>query len=276
VSTVHFVSFSGGKPCWRRSQKRLSRELSKLSPESKTLELTSATIQVHIGTVVDLESLAIDFPRGHGLWAWKPFAVAASLSQIDEDDYLFYIDAGCTANRSRAAISRFKEYLSHLDEFGILAFQLSHPENQWSKASLLSRYRLGPDESSSGQVLGTIFAVKNNSYGREIISSWCEGACEDDFFYLKDPTTLEPQLSHFKDHRHDQSVWSCLLKSKSVHLIPDETFYGPNWSRDGSSFPFWATRKCSGNSRIVGESFIAQFYLNEVRRMSGKLRAVIR
>jgi hypothetical protein len=269
--TVHFLTFSGGKPCWRKSQIRLGRQLRKLAPGCKVLEITSKNLAEHVGeNDPGLSELAMVFPQGHGLWAWKPFALSAALSRIDEDDYLFYLDSGCTANASLTATSRFMEYLSHLDKHGVLAFQMGHPEDHWTKSSVIRRYSLGPIQSSSGQAMATIVGLKNNRYGRDILASWCMGVAENNFSNVKNPEMGAPQLPCFVDHRHDQSVWSCLLKSRAVYLIPDETYHAPKWSSGGASFPFWATRKCSGSSLVVGESLIGRLYLATVRKVSGR------
>jgi hypothetical protein len=117
--------------------------------------------------------------------------------------------------------------------------------------------------------MATIFGIKNNSYGREILTSWCMGVAESNFSNVTNPEIGSPQLPSFVDHRHDQSVWSCLLKSRGAHLIPDETYHAPMWSNEGASFPFWATRKCSGSPFVVGESLIGRLYLAAVRKASG-------
>ena len=46
--------------------------------------------------------------------------------------------------------------------------------------------------------------------------------------------------------RFDQSIFSCLAKKYEITLIPDETYFYPNWSASGSDYPIWAMRRRNG------------------------------
>lgn len=47
------------------------------------------------------------------------------------------------------------------------------------------------------------------------------------------------------EHRNDDSVLSCLSKTRIV-LIFNKRFFHPRWDCDGDGSPFWATRKRFG------------------------------
>ena len=36
----------------------------------------------------------LDQPRGAGYWLWKPLIIKDALSNVDEGDYVFYVDSG--------------------------------------------------------------------------------------------------------------------------------------------------------------------------------------
>ena len=51
--------------------------------------------------------------KGGGFWLWKVYFLKYLFSQMNDGDYCFYIDAGCTINSSGQ--KRFSEYLNLLD-----------------------------------------------------------------------------------------------------------------------------------------------------------------
>ena len=49
--------------------------------------------------------------RGAGYWIWKFDIIKQNLAKIDNDDFLIYMDAGCSINPSGK--KRFNEYISN-------------------------------------------------------------------------------------------------------------------------------------------------------------------
>tara|TARA_Y100000385_G_scaffold256105_1_gene282238 strand:+ start:26 stop:250 length:225 start_codon:yes stop_codon:yes gene_type:complete len=51
----------------------------------------------------------------------------------------------------------------------------------------------------------------------------------------------------FKDHRHDQSIFSVIRKMSNTILLKDETWFGGRTGGFGTGkskkYPFWATRQ---------------------------------
>jgi len=272
LSIIHFVTFSGGKACWRRAQIRLSRELLRLVPDGKLWEFTSQDFgkQLTNGWPLGLEKLTKTHSQGFGLWAWKPFIIEEVMHNAQEDDYIFYLDAGCTANSDPLALDTLERYLRHLDAHSVLAFQMVHPERNWTKQSVMDHYGITKNSSASGQVMATVLGVKVDKHGKGLIDEWCAGVSQDDFAHVRNPEANQIH-EDFGAHRHDQSVWSCLLKAQGATFTKDETYFAPRWGRLGKQFPFWATRKCSGIPAVNGGGMLGQLLIGLEKRLSRNL-----
>ena len=83
---------------------------------------------------------------------------------------------------------------------------------------------------------------------------------------LIDDTPSEvAELPEFIEHRHDQSIFSLLVKQSNQHaIIPDETEWFGDWIGMGDKYPIWATRHRSifdfkRNETIPYRAFIRRY-----------------
>ena len=72
--------------------------------------------------------------------------------------------------------------------------------------------------------------LKNTQDNRNIIQEIKNISIENDHFYINDNPSHEQNHEEFKDHRHDQSVFSLMSKKYKFYCIPDETYWAPNWN----------------------------------------------
>jgi alpha-mannosidase len=83
----------------------------------------------------------------------------------------------------------------------------------------------------------TVILFKKNNHSIHLISEWYQTCCNYELINDK----LEDESNLFKDHRHDQSVFSMLVHKYGSIVLPDETYFYPNWE-DGKLYPFLARR----------------------------------
>jgi len=250
---LHFVSFGGGGLRYRRALSRLQTEIRKLAPTAKVwLFDDEIAIEAIEGLGCDLGTFAERHPKGYGLWVWKPWIINRVLDQVEDGSTVFYLDSGCTVHLSADSRKRFDSYRDHLLQVKFLFFQQKHAEISWTKKEVLTLFALDDHQLLSGQAIGGIQGYLVNQETRHFVRSWLDYCTRESGRYLLDVELRHLESDRFKDHRHDQSVLSCLIKSKGISMLEDETFFYPYWNRDGASFPFWATRKCSGIPSWMG------------------------
>lgn len=244
---VNLISFSAGRACWKRAANRLKDQ----ALSSGRIEATSfyrpEDLTLTLGSLgADILHLAKEAPRGFGLWAWKLPLVYQALVSSERDTALLYLDAGSSLRWSEESKARFAGYVDVAMESNGLFFQQPLPESNWSKRSLRAIF---PNDGDwrSGQVWAGGFLLRNNDYTREVIREMIKLSVQNSFEILRDPNPIEVQDSEFIAHRHDQSLLSLTVKDGDFSIIPDETYFGPNWEEDGVGYPIWASRLCSGN-----------------------------
>lgn len=183
--------------------------------------------------------------RSGGFCIWKPYFLKKKINEIDNNDILVYLDAGCKINNK--AFKRFNEYIEILNNKSIICFQLNNEANSpdaffektWTTKEIFDYFDCVNDNNicNTNQFVGGILLFKKNQISLNIINTF--------YNVIKDNVLLftnyynNNQNSYFIDNRHDQSIFSIIRKKniKYCEIIKDET-YPPN----NINFPFWASR----------------------------------
>ncbi|NQX37646.1 hypothetical protein SAMN05421820_103359 [Pedobacter steynii] len=175
-----------------------------------------------------------------GSFAWKPYFVKRTLDEIEENDILVYCDAGCMINSWGK--ERFNQYIEKLiaSETGILAFEINHKEYEYTKKEVFEYFNSTEVVTHSKQVIGTIFLVRKCTHSVSLVNRWYH-VLQDNPKLFTDELNQELQDPGFINHRHDQSIWSIILKTYGADILSDETHF-KDLIRDGHSFPLWAAR----------------------------------
>jgi hypothetical protein len=179
--------------------------------------------------------------RGYGFWSWKPYVILSTLQESDVNDIIVYMDAGCTINPN--GIERLNEYIKILNsqsKFDIISFQMcALPEIKYTKRDLMTYLEVPMEDMKSGQCMATVIIMRKGEHSLFIVNKWNELASIRELINDKH-NSEEHKL--FIDHRHDQSIYSLLVKKYGSIKIPDETYFEPHWLANGKKYPFWATR----------------------------------
>ena len=177
-----------------------------------------------------LKEKAALYPRGYAYWSWKPKVVLETLRAAKDGDIVHYADVGCHLNKS--ALKRFEYYIKkvNLSKDGFLTFSSTPPsirivkklkffpqwiERQWTKGDLLIQMDALKDKKiiNSHQIEATSFFIKKNSNSLKVIEKWNE-SIQLDFSLIDDSPSRSKNSYDFIEHRHDQSLFSVLLKKK--------------------------------------------------------------
>jgi hypothetical protein len=156
--------------------------------------------------------------RGNGYWLWKPYIIKIVLNLMNENDILLYCDSGCRLFPQ--CKTRLLEYFSILEKSNesILSFQLRYIEKEWSKQDLLDLF---PGMENTNQLMATTFLIKKNTKSVKIINEWFSIGMMNNHHFIDDSPSKNNN-NYFKDHRHDQSIFSLLRKKYGTIIINDE------------------------------------------------------
>lgn len=192
--------------------------------------------------------------RGYGYWCWKPQIVLQALDRMSDGDILLYADAGCHLNPKGQ--KRFEEYVRMANEHGLLAFQSRSPkgtaepdpryhflpEGQWTKGDLLDHFgvRNNTPILTTGQIGATVIVMAKQPRIVDLFRRF-RSVFLDHFELCDDSPSRSPNLLGFQENRHDQSVFSILLKLEnrfptlsSDEYTPCRSFASAEYRNDAS------------------------------------------
>jgi hypothetical protein len=160
-------------------------------------------------------------PRGAGYWLWKPYIVGQMLATMADGDVLLYADAGCTLDASK--LPRFSEYVHLVSAHpsGVLAFNMA-----WNLQRFYTK-KIVVDEVGAdldiGQIAATAFMMRASPETRALVAEWL-ALCSKHSLIDNSPSvaadgTLLPEDPSFREHRHDQAIWSLLLHKRCTALL---------------------------------------------------------
>jgi hypothetical protein len=192
----------------------------------------------------------IDIPRGGGYWLWKPFFLKKTFEMMSDGDVCVYADAGCTINPHGK--NRFEEYLSLIDkdenESGILRFICGPKEELFTNQMVFEHFGKGDDTEfkSKYHLMATIMVFKKNENSKDFVEKYYNLAIEHPILF-SDHYNEYNKNQDYRDHRHDQSISSCLVNLSGKGVIIEDETYAPDM--DGwrnlifeRKVPFLATR----------------------------------
>lgn len=186
--------------------------------------------------------------RGFGYWVWKPFVILETLKNLPAGWGLAYLDGGCVLNDTPRARERLEDYKSHALSHSVWATELislageDFTNQTWCKADAFSRLGASPELRALNQVQAGILLLANDSVSRELLELWSQVSLEEEYRYLDDSPSLEPNAPTFREHRHDQALFNIIFRQLRLEAIPDETFHPGAWLTEGDGFPIWSPR----------------------------------
>ena len=179
---------------------------------------------------------------GYGIW--RPYIIKQKLNEINDDDILIYLDAGCSINTSGK--KRFHEYIDMVNNSneGIISFQMSHHEKIWTTKQIFQYFNadLNGEIANSGQILDGILIMKKTKNIININDIWYNVIYDNPLLFTDHYNNVN-QESYFRDNRHEQSIFSVIRKMHGSVILEDETFFQPFGNDISLQYPFWATRK---------------------------------
>lgn len=177
--------------------------------------------------------------RGFGYWCYKPCVILEVLRQIDDGDFLLYLDIGFEFCNGYDDV--IKDMLEQVDKNDIMSLQINDDflsARKWSKMDFLRHFGLDKDEKflDYPQVQAGFLCMKKSQKTIDIVNQWMDFFINH-FDLVDDTPSKLPNLSTFVEHRHDQSVLSALMYLNDCVNF-DEKFY----KEGNSGFPFLCNR----------------------------------
>lgn len=213
---VHFVAF-GTLPEYQPSLRRIKSQ----AENSGYFASTKLYIPQTTPGLADHAEFIAKHRRGYGYWIWKPLVILDRMSQVPEGDIVAYADTGCTIHSTTSrARGAFAAYLAALRAHPAqrFAFQTTHVTETWCKADVLAMFGIQPGSpaAQAGQIMATIQMYANTPANRAFLQEWLALMTRGGYHAVTDAPSVLPNAPSFREHRHDQSIFSLLAQRDGI------------------------------------------------------------
>lgn len=220
-----------GSKDYSKAAQRLYSQAAKLKVFRKIFVFTEFSQVFNFKDIKLYTNLSSKYPRGHGLWSWKPAIIYEVMKSVPLNSVIFYIDAGCEI--SVFGKNRLINHIKNVSIHDSLFFWIPFKEFEWTQRSVLNEFRLRNNDSTS-QIQATWFGLVNNKKWQAFVLAWKEKCLERKLFFSD--FNSSKSSSGLISHRDDQSILSCMLKHNNIgfilpwedHFLP-ELYYENSW-----------------------------------------------
>jgi hypothetical protein len=222
---IHLITFGDGDPCNKDAATRICLQATELEwfhsvNKYDTEVLSNLDPEWHSRHIGFIKKNV----RGYGYWIWKPKIILESLQRLPDNDILIYLDAGCELNKY--GFKMFNIYLELTQQFDFLAFHsyeglfhesFTNTTEEWTKNYTINylKSKLLVVHGDEPMIEAGILFIKNNNKTREFIENWLSLCLAEDYGLINNDNFGVIESTVFKEHRHDQSIFSWLMHANN-------------------------------------------------------------
>ena len=169
----------------------------------------------------------LSLPRGGGYWLWKPYIIYTILNIVEEGDILFYLDSKYYFTED------FVPWVKSILHSQDMAVFKNKPNEQvyymkeWCKMDVLEKYDMKEKaiHQNAEDVWAGCILLRKTRTTESWIQEWLEMCTYEN---ITDVSSISPNATCFKDHRHDQSLLSILIHKYNLPIPYFEKRYLQN------------------------------------------------
>ena len=158
--------------------------------------------------------------RGCGFWTWKSYIISKTLKKMNNNDILLYADVGCEIVNNEDSYDRMKQLIDKCNKYNILYTKAGHDMKTYCKMDLFEYMGMINDKiMNSDQYQAGLLLIKKNVLTSDFIDEWYNISCN--YHLIDNSPSILQNSPEFIEHRHDQSIFSLLLKSDKYNKSMD-------------------------------------------------------
>jgi hypothetical protein len=249
---IVFLTFGGPDDVFHHCVDRLCKQAEQFNIFTKIIGYTEIDLQNDKLFWEKNKTFIENNPRGYGYWIWKPYIILKTLNEINNNDYLLYLDCGCELNFN--AKNSFAKYIDHLKTNDIIGTLASSTDITYTKSDLIHYLNMQNNDLLKDYHMqaGVVFMKKTQN----IVNMYSEIyniALSDNYKYIDDSLSIIENNSAFIEHRHDQSIFNLLVKKYGLYnnlLDPIPNNIDESVKKYWSDYPILCIRNKSYNSIV--------------------------
>ena len=163
--------------------------------------------------------------KGNGYYLWKPYFLNKAYQELKDGDYLIYTDAGSVyVNKIQYLIDCMEREKVDLMVFSL---ELEMLERKYNKRDALILMGCDSTEyTDTPQSIGGYVVMKKSPFVENFLKEDLEYAQDPRIITEQDNTQGLPNYDDFVVHRHDQAVWSLMVKKHKLKRFRDPSQFG--------------------------------------------------
>jgi hypothetical protein len=209
---IIFITF-GSDNNYIEAGNRLITQANNINLFDKTLLYTEDNLKNDKNFWDKHSNFIMNNKRGYGYWLWKPYIIKKTMESLIDGDILLYLDCGCEIDIKKK--NNLMESIEIVKKDYIIA-TYTFADKEWTKMDLIMKLDMNNDEylNAYQHQAGAILILVCDKT-RDLVNKWYDIGC--DYHMIDDTPSINPNLSCFIEHRHDQSIFSLLTKKYNLY-----------------------------------------------------------
>lgn len=211
-----FITFGAGGQNYSEAGNRLLNQSNNVELFDKTTLYTDDFLKSDEDFWNQHSNFIENNRRGYGYWLWKPYIIKKTMEQMEDCDILLYLDCGCEIDARKKR--EIREYFDYVKSELIIFASTGCSEAHYNKMDLVLKLDMlnhmendvNQHQAAAGAIL--IYVCDKT---RNIVDEWYNFGC--DYHNIDDTPSETPNFGGFIEHRHDQSIFSLLIKKNNIH-----------------------------------------------------------
>ena len=210
--SINFITFGGGNSHYLEAVSRLCNQATKINLFNKITFFTDTFLQNDTEFWERHSNFVIKNKKGYGYWLWKPYLIKKTIETLNDGDILLYLDSGCEINSNKR--NEMINYFGMVKTNYIIT-SFTFTEKNWNKMDLILHLNANSSEfieTPQRQAGAQLLYVCDKT--RRLVNEWYETACN--YHLIDDSPSIAKNCDGFREHRHDQSIFSLLTKKYNI------------------------------------------------------------
>ena len=205
---ITFITY--GDQNFERSRNRIIREAQSFGVFDRTIGYTPLDIDHEYA---ERNKKLLSRKRGGGYWAWKSYFVYRTLLGASDGDIVFYNDAGSTFRRDPTPL------IALAARYGAVMFRINLPIQDWAKGVVFKHLKMPINLwGKQPTIIGGTVILQRRPHTLELARQWML-LCQNMTLITDDVAKGVPNHPNFKEHRHDQSIWTLLVYKFGLPIV---------------------------------------------------------
>ena len=211
----YFITFAGGEKNFHDAGERIIKQADSLNFFDKTILYTDNFLKNDKEFWENHSEFILNNKRGYGYYIWKPYIIKKTIENMKDGDKLLFLDCGCEIDvKKKELIKYFFDIINENNKLELGSTQCI--EKEWNKMDLIIKLNMLKNEQlNTEQYQATTILFFICKQIRDLVNEWYNIACN--YNLIDDSESINKNFDCFIEHRHDQSIFSLLVKKYNLN-----------------------------------------------------------